>query len=282
MDYPLKRCRAALIAACLAVVTAGCASTPTAPTAPAAPPAPAAPAVPSGQSEVQPAKEQATAPPQATFAAPHGLPVTVKEIGPAEEPVDLQVVTLFNQASKQAFVESMTDLDSRLGGFVTNVRDSGQFQANALETLVITPPPGAIAARRLLFVGLGDSSKASLDLMDKVGAVVAREAVRLRAPTVAFAPTLRDQSFDKLDTGQVGAEVMTGAILGYDTEARLQQQDLDPCFALKHWYYEAGASYFSDVVEKVGPAVKKAAAQVSSRSNQPFGKTGPQAGKCHT
>ncbi|WP_051879358.1 M17 family peptidase N-terminal domain-containing protein [Streptomyces sp. NRRL B-24720] len=279
MDYPLKRCRAALIAACLAVVTAGCASAPTTPTAPAAP---AAPAAPSRDSEAQPAKDLTTAPPQATFAAPHGLPVTVKEIGPAEEAVDLQVVTLFNQASKQKFVESMTDLDSRLGGFVTKVRDSGQFQANALDTLVITPPPGAIAARRLLFVGLGDSSKASLDLMNKVGTVVAREAVRLHAPTVAFAPTLRDQSFDKLDTGQVGAEFITGAILGYDTEARLQQQDLDPCFALKHLYYEAGASYFSDVVEKVGPAVQKAVAQVSSRSDQPFGKSGPKAGTCHT
>ncbi|WP_329157143.1 hypothetical protein OHB49_01215 [Streptomyces sp. NBC_01717] len=102
MDYPLKRCRTALIAACLAVVTAGCASTPTAPTAPAAP---AAPAVPSRRSEAQAAKDQTTAPPHATFAAPHGLPVTVKEIGPAEQPVDLQVATLFNQASEQAFVE---------------------------------------------------------------------------------------------------------------------------------------------------------------------------------
>ncbi|MFD4227804.1 hypothetical protein [Streptomyces sp. NPDC058545] len=72
---------------------------------PPAPAAPAAPAVPSRQSKAQPAKDRTTAPPQATFTAPHGLPVTVKEIGPAEEPGDLQVVTLFNQASEQAFVE---------------------------------------------------------------------------------------------------------------------------------------------------------------------------------
>ncbi|MFE4801183.1 M17 family peptidase N-terminal domain-containing protein [Streptomyces sp. NPDC056708] len=206
----------------------------------------------------------------------------MKEIGPSEEAADLQVVTLFNKASNQKIVESMVELDGLLGGFVTKVRDSGQFQANALETLVITPPPGTVAARQLLIIGLGDSSKTFLDLMDKVGAVVAREAVRLRAATVAFAPTLRDQSFSTLDTGQVAARVMNGAILGYDTEARLQRQALKTCFALKHWYYEAGAAYFSDVVGKVGPAVKAAAEQVNSRSDEPFGKTGPQAGKCHT
>lgn len=84
------------------------------------------------------------------------------------------------------------------------------------------------------------------------------------------------------DTGQVGARVMNGATLSYDTGARLQRQALDPCFALKHWYYEAGASFLSYVVGKVGPAVKAAAGQVNSRSGEPFGNTGPQAGECHT
>ncbi|MFI9628074.1 M17 family peptidase N-terminal domain-containing protein [Streptomyces sp. NPDC052042] len=277
MDYPLERCRAILIAACLALVTAGCSSS--APDTPDAPAAPAAPGT-SRQATTEPPTGQASPPPQRTFTAAHRLPVTVKEIGPSEEAADLQVVTLFDKASNQRFAGSMVDLDRRLGGFVTKVRDSGQFRANALETLVISPPPGSIAARRLLIIGLGDSGKASLDLMDQVGAVAAREAVRLRAATVAFAPTLRDQSFDTLDTGQVGARVMAGAIRGYDTELRLQQQGLDSCFALKHWYYEAGASYFADVSSKIGPAVKAATAEVNRRSDRPFGRTGPQAGTC--
>ena len=72
------------------------------------------------------------------------LAVTVKQIGPTAQPADLQVVTLFNKASGQAFTGSMVELDKRLGGTLSAVRDSGQFQANALETMLITPPPGAI------------------------------------------------------------------------------------------------------------------------------------------
>ncbi|WP_327128811.1 M17 family peptidase N-terminal domain-containing protein [Streptomyces sp. NBC_01727] len=258
-----------VVGACLAMLTAGCGSV-------------SAPAPPGdqGAEATQPAKEQSGATQETAFPSPHGLPITVKEIGPTQAMVDLQVVTLFNQASKQAFSESMVELNDSLGGFVSAVRDSGQFQANALETLLITPPPGSIGARRLLIVGLGDSSQASLDLMKKVGAVVAREAVRERATSVAFAPTLRDQSFNKLDTGEVGAAVVEGAIPAYDTELRLQQQALDGCFAIKHLYYEAGAAYYSDVVQKVAPAVKEATAQVNQRSDEPFGKTGPQSKKC--
>jgi len=278
MDFPIERCRAALMAACLAVVAAGCSSS-----VPASLGTPAAPAPAAGRpAAAQPSGAPASAPPQTTFASAHGLPVTVKEIGPSGQAADLQIVTLFDKASRQAFAGSMTDLDKRLGGFVARVRDSGQFQANALETLVITPPPGSIPARRLLLVGLGDSRRASLDLMERVGAVIAREAVRLRASTVAFAPTLRDQSFDALDTGQVAARVMTGAIRGYDTEVRLQRQGLAPCFALKHWYYEAGAAYFADVSSKVGPALKAATAQVNGRGDQPFGRTGPHSAMCRS
>ncbi|MET9064111.1 M17 family peptidase N-terminal domain-containing protein [Streptosporangium sandarakinum] len=229
-----------------------------------------------------PGEPSPSAVPERTLSAPHGLSISIKEIGPSTQPADLQVITLFNKASGQVFAGSMVELDKRLGGTLSTVRNSGRFQANALETLLITPPPGAIAARRLLIIGLGDAGRASLDLMNKVGAVAAREAVRTRSATVAFAPTLRDQSFSRLDTGQVAAEVVRGALLAYDTDARLQRQGLQDCFVLKHWYYEAGAAYYSSVVAKAGPAVKDAAAEIDRRSGAPFGKTGPSAGVCRT
>jgi Cytosol aminopeptidase family, N-terminal domain len=213
--------------------------------------------------------------PERSFSAPHGLVITVKEVGPSAQSSDLQVITLFNKAAGRAFTGSMVELDKRLGGMLSAVRDSGQFQANALETLLIKPPPGTIAARRLLIVGLGDADRASLPLMKAVGAVTAREAVRTRAVTVSFAPTLRDQSFSRLDAGQVAAEVIQGAVLAYDTDARLQRQGLQSCFALKRWYFEAGAAYYTAVVTKVDQAVKNATTQVGRRSGAPFGKTGP-------
>jgi hypothetical protein len=106
--------------------------------------------------------------------------------------------------------------------------------------------------------------------------------VRTRSATVSFAPTLRDQSFSRLDTEDVGAEVIRGALLAYDTDARLQRQGLQDCFPLKRWYYEGGAAYYSGVVAKVGPAVKDAAAEAAQRSGAPFGTPGPSAGSCRT
>ncbi|MER6946219.1 M17 family peptidase N-terminal domain-containing protein [Nonomuraea sp. NPDC000554] len=265
MALSFGRCRTIVVAGCpvtLAALAMAC--------------SPAAAASPPGT----PPTPSPTQIPEQAFQAPHGLVLSVKEIGPSTQPADLQVVTLFTKASGQTFTGAMADLDKRLGGTLSAVRDSGQFQANALETLLINPPPGSIAARRLLVIGLGDAGQASLDLMNKVGAVAAREAVRTRSATVSFAPLLRDQSFSRLDTAQVGAEVVEGALLAYDTEARFQRQDLQPCFALKHWYYEAGPTYYPGVVTKVGQAVKDATAQVNRRGDAPFGKTGPSHGAC--
>jgi hypothetical protein len=147
---------------------------------------------------------------------------------------------------------------------------------------LIGPPPGSIAARRLLVTSLGDAGQTSLDLMNKVGTVAAREAVRTRSATVSCASVLRDQGFSRLETAQVGAEVIEDALLASDTEARLQRQDLQPCFALKRWYYEAGPTHYPGVVTKVGQAVKDATAQMNRRGDAPFGKTGPSYGACST
>ncbi|TDD40831.1 peptidase M17 [Nonomuraea terrae] len=220
--------------------------------------------------------------PERVFSAPHGLKLSVKEVGPSGQPADLQIITLFDEASGQAFTGSMVELDERLGGALSAVRDSGQFRAEALETLMITPPPGAVAAERLLVIGLGDARRADLELMNRVGAVAAREAVRTRSATVAFAPTLRDQGFTRLDTGRVAAEVVEGALLAYDTDARLQRQGLQPCFALRRWYYEAGPAYFAGVATRVGRAVEDTAAQVDRRGDTPFSTTGPAETTCRT
>lgn len=217
-----------------------------------------------------------------TFPSPHGLPLTVKMVSPVHADVDLQVITLFDRASRQRFVDVMVELNDRLGGFLNSVRDSGHFRARPLETLAITTPAGSISARNLLIVGLGASSAASLELLTDAGAVAVREAVRLRASTVAFAPALRDQEFLSFQPADVGAAVMKGVILAYDTERRLQQQALSDPFALEHWYFAAGPAHFAHVVQKVGPAIREVSGQVARRDEPCTRPEPPTADDRHT
>jgi hypothetical protein len=60
--------------------------------------------------------------------------------------------------------------------------------------------------------------------MERVGKVGLREAAKLGAKKVAFAPLIRDQGNDKLKTGDVETAVTRGVPLAYDTERRLQKQ----------------------------------------------------------
>ncbi|PZG20256.1 hypothetical protein [Nonomuraea aridisoli] len=48
--------------------------------------------------------------PERVFSAPHGLTLSVKEVGPTGQPADLQIITLFDEASGQAFTGSMVVL----------------------------------------------------------------------------------------------------------------------------------------------------------------------------
>ena len=73
---------------------------------------------------------------------------------------------------------------------------------------------------RVLVIGLGPESDLSLDTLRVVGRVALREAVRLKAKHVSFAPTIRDQGNNSIDVGQGDRAVVENVILAYDTEKR--------------------------------------------------------------
>src|SRR5690242_21489753 len=60
-------------------------------------------------------------------------------------------------------------------------------------TLFRSPPPRSITPKRVLLIGMGEAKDVSLDKLRLVGRIALREAVRLGAKNVSFAPTLRDQ-----------------------------------------------------------------------------------------
>ena len=210
---------------------------------------------------------------ETTLAAPRGLAVKVRMEGPYTADAALQVVCYFRHKPTGDFARGApVELDRHLGGIIASLRDREEFRGDPLETILIAPPPGTIPARGLLLVGLGDEAMLSAGLMEQVGRTALREAARLRAATVAFAPLIRDQGNETIGTGEIERAVTRGAFLAYDTEKRLQEQGLAPAWTLESWEVEAGPAYYDETIAGVKKAIDEAAAAVAARVAGPYRK----------
>jgi hypothetical protein len=204
--------------------------------------------------------------------APNQVKLRVRMEGPYTADVPLQVVCYFKYTPEG--VKRMTgapvELDKRLGGVIGSLRERGEFVGEQLETILITPPRDSIKAKALLLVGLGDEDALSLKLMEAVGRVALRDAARLGTTRVAFAPLIRDQGNTKIPTGEVEMAVVRGMLLAYDTEKRLQKEQLGKSFALDEWSVEAGPAYFDETVAGVTKAAAEATDLIKARESKPY------------
>jgi hypothetical protein len=198
---------------------------------------------------------------------PHSIAIKVRMEGPYTADVPLQVVCYFKytEAGAKRMGGAPVELDKRLGGVINSLRSRGEFPGDELETLLITPQPGAIKAKALLLIGLGDESKLSLDTMQRVGRVALREARALGITKVAFAPLIRDQGNSTLETGQVEIAVLRGMLLAYETERQLQAEGLALNYTLAEWWVEAGPTYFDETVAGTKQAVTEVEAAMAKR-----------------
>jgi hypothetical protein len=209
----------------------------------------------------KPAEEQ--------IARANGLTLTVRMQGPYDADVPLQIVCYFRKKDGQTLKVAPVELDKRLGGVIANLRDRGEFVGDELETLIIDTKR-MIPAKMLLLIGLGDEKDLTLDRMERVGQVAYREAAKLGATRVAFAPLLRDQGSDKLPTGDVGRYVVRGLLLARDTDTRLQKEGLAGKFALEEWIAEAGRDFYKETITGVKQGLEEANATAKKRRTDPF------------
>jgi Cytosol aminopeptidase family, N-terminal domain len=170
-----------------------------------------------------------SAPAEKTFDAPRGLKISVKVIGPYSQPADLQIICLFkHKASGDTYQGAAKDTDQHLRGLLSALRNRGEFVGELGETFLFTPPSGSIPAKRFMLIGLGDEKDLSLDSLRVVGRIAGREAVRLQAKHVAWAPVIRDESNTTIEVGEGDRAFIEQLISAYDTEKRLQEQELAP------------------------------------------------------
>ncbi len=202
---------------------------------------------------------------------PLGITVSVKMAGPYMEPADLQIICLFkHKPHGDTYQGAALETDKHLNGVLSALRNRGEFTGELGETILLTPPEGWIPARRFLVIGLGEEKLLSLDTLRVVGRVAAREAVRLQAKYVAWAPVIRDQGNSAIDVGEGDRAFAEQVLAAYDTEKRLQAQGLAPEFSLERLVIEAGPAYFESAVKRVGEGIESAMAEVGKRNPSPY------------
>ena len=215
-----------------------------------------------------------SAPAEKTFDAPHGLKVSVKTIGPYSEPADLQIICLFkHKSSGDTYQGAAKDTDEHLHGLLSALRNRGEFVGELGETILFTPANGSIPAKRFMVIGLGEEKDLSLDALHLVGRVAAREAVRLQAKHVAWAPIIRDEGSTTLDVGEVDRAFIEQLLSAYDTEKRLQAQKLAPDFSVEDFVIEAGPTYFEGAAKHVEEGIESIAIQLAQPNAAPYSST---------
>ena len=184
----------------------------------------------------------------------NGLVVQVAVQGPSAQETPLQIACLFEYTEGDlttsppalpAAANGMLHLDQALHGLITELRKKHLFAGHALETLLITPPKGAIAAPRLLLIGLGDRRQFTRELMRRVGAVGMREALRLGVDGYAHASDLKDAGVDS-PTGAVAGTVLAGALEALAAQRFLVQRGAAPPPSVKSLTLLSGPPFFAE------------------------------------
>src|SRR5437667_4263808 len=218
------------------------------------------------------AGDTTTKPKENVFPAkPLGITLSIKMVGPDKEPADLQINCLFkHKQTGDTYQGAARETDEKLGGILSSLRNRGEFAGETGETFLLTPPRGSIPAKRFMVIGLGEEKDMSLDKLRIVGRIAAREAVRLKAKHVAWAPVIRDEGSTTFDVGEGDRAFAEEMLAAYDTEKRLQAQGLAPKFSIESFVIEAGPSFFDGAVKQVGQGIDSVTAELQKRDATPY------------
>jgi hypothetical protein len=215
---------------------------------------------------------ESAAPKENVFATkPQGIRMSIKMVGPYAEAADLQIICLFkHKPTGDTYQGAAKESDEKLGGILSVLRNRGEFVGESGETFLFTPLKGSILAKQFMVIGLGEEKDLSLDTLRVVGRIAAREAVRLKARHVAWAPVIRDEGNTSIDVGEGDRAFTEQMLSAYDTEKRLQAQGLAPDFSIESLVIEAGPTFFDGAVKQVGQGIDSITAELQKRESTPY------------
>lgn len=180
------------------------------------------------------------------------LGIQAKVQSPSAQETELQIICLFeytegditSPSALPANLNGMLHVDNAFHGLITDLRKSGKFKGRAYETMLLTPAPGTIPAKKLLLIGLGDRNKFNAQIMVDIGRIGMREALRLGVTNYSHASDLKDAGIDS-PTGPVAINVVKGAIDAYETELYLNKKGMEPQPSVKSVTLLAGPAFFT-------------------------------------
>jgi hypothetical protein len=203
---------------------------------------------------------------------PFGIQLSIKMVGPYMQAADLQIICLFkHKDSGDTYQGAAKATDEHLNGILSALRNRGEFVGELGETFLFTPPSGSIPAKQFMIIGLGEEKDLSLDSLRVIGRIAAREAVRLRASHLAWAPVIRDEGNSTIEVGEGDRVFVEQMLSAYYTEKRFQAEGLAPKFSIKDLVIEAGPAFFDSAVKQVGEGIESSLAGLVQRNAAPYG-----------
>ncbi len=187
------------------------------------------------------------------------FPVDVLVESPALTKTELQGIGVFRSDPGNALQGSLSEIDKRLGGLLSQIRKDSLFTGELGETIVITPKRGTIPARRLLLIGLGDRASFSPAREQTVGFVFFEESARLGISHAYFAPTVLDGGKAGLDTGDVAQHFLSGFLRAKATQDVLRGAGSSAATSPRSLTFLAGAAHAERTRDGLAMAFKAAA-----------------------
>lgn len=191
---------------------------------------------------------------QETLGTVDGVTIEVVVQSPSAQVTPLQIVCLFEYVegditnSPPALpkeLNGMVHVDEALHGLITDLRKSDKFHGKFLETLLIVPPSGTIAAKKLLLIGLGNRNDFKPENMRLVGLTGMREALRLEVAEYSHASDLKDAGISS-PTADVAGFVIQGAMAAFRTQADLKRQNASGPLSVSKISLLAGPAFLED------------------------------------
>jgi hypothetical protein len=183
------------------------------------------------------------------------IPIQVLAQSPADTNTDLQVICLFRSSPLNTLHGSLVETNEKLKGLLDRIRNLNLFRSELGETILLAPPKGTLAARKLLIIGLGDSQTFSPQRMQLVGEILYTEASRLAVAHPFFAPTILDGGVTKFTTAQVSEQVISGFLRAAATEKALKDANASASPSVSALTYLAGALHAKDTREGIEKAI---------------------------
>jgi hypothetical protein len=182
------------------------------------------------------------------------IPTRVLVQSPADTDTELQIICLFRSDPSNTLHGSLIETNEKLKGLLDQIRKPPLFRGELGETILIIPPAGGLAAKKLLIIGLGDSQTFTPQRMELVGSIAYRESNRLGIAHPTFAPTVVDGGVTQYTTGQASEQFILGFLRAVRTEKVLKDAGSSPGQVIQDLTYLAGAAHASDT----GQGIEKA------------------------